>query len=106
MDEKSSHYNIIESRSFKSKRIVRLPLSAETFSFADEFDYAYMLKTDVESMLGHNIHIQMLTDSKSLFDVLPKNSTTTEKRLMIDIAAAREAYKQFEISDIGHIRSE
>ena len=25
---------------------------------------------------------------------------------MIDVAAAREAYKSFEISDIGHIRSQ
>ena len=55
--DNSNHYNIIAFRSFKSQRIVRSPLGAETLSFAEAFDYAFMLKTDVESVLGRNIHI-------------------------------------------------
>ncbi len=48
----------------------------------------------------------MLTDSKSIFDVIVKSSYTSDKRLMIDLASAKQAYKNMEISDIGFIRSE
>eukprot|EP00170_Pyropia_yezoensis_P004074 contig_16768_g4085 len=34
----------------------------------------------------------MLTDWKQMFDVVIRASHITEKRLMIDVAAAREAY--------------
>lgn len=46
----------------------------------------------------------MLTDSKSLFDVISKGSDTCEKRLMIDIAATRQAYDQENINELGWIR--
>ena len=45
----------------------------------------------------------MSTDSKCLFDVVTKNSSTLEKRLMIDISATREYYKRGEISELGHV---
>jgi hypothetical protein len=34
------------------------------------------------------------------------SSSTLEKRLLIDVAAARESYTNEELSDIGHIRGE
>ena len=43
----------------------------------------------------------MLTDFKQLFDVITKSSHTTEKRLMIEVTAAREAYNRHEISNVG-----
>ncbi len=48
----------------------------------------------------------MLTDGKSLFDVIVKSAKTAERRLMIDVAACREAFDRHEIADIGLIRSE
>eukprot|EP00170_Pyropia_yezoensis_P005437 contig_22078_g5451 len=48
----------------------------------------------------------MLTDSKQLFDVITRASHPTEKRLMIDVAAAREAYNNQEISNVGLLKSE
>ena len=47
----------------------------------------------------------MFTDSESLFKVIVKSTTTTEKRLMIDIKAGREAYDASEISDVGWVSS-
>ena len=42
--------------------------------------------------LSFKILLSMFTDSESLFKVIGKSTTTTEKRLMIDVKAAREAY--------------
>ena len=47
----------------------------------------------------------MLTDSKSLFDVITKYSHTAEKRLMIDITSVRDAYNMEEISNVGFVRT-
>lgn len=54
--------------------------------------------------MGRRFSIKLLNDSKSLFDVISKRSDTTEKRLMIDIAANRQAYDQEAIDELGWIR--
>lgn len=41
-----------------------------------------------------------------MFDVLSKASSTTDRKLMIDIAAGRESYNQEEISNVGLVMSE
>lgn len=47
----------------------------------------------------------LYTDSDSLFKVIIKNSSTTERRLMIDLEATREAYGNHDIADIGWVQS-
>lgn len=76
-------------------------MAGETYAFTTAFDFAYILKHDLERVLRQPIALKMFTDSKQLFDVITRASHTTEKRLMIDIASAREAYKNFEISNVG-----
>lgn len=97
--------NVIKFRSFKSKRVVRSVLGAEVYSFAEAFDAAFVIKTDLERILDTELPLSMLTDSNSLFDVMVKPSFTTEHRLMIDLQVARNAHQSHEISDIGFIRS-
>lgn len=48
----------------------------------------------------------MFNDSKQVFDTIKKASKTTKQRLLIDIAAARQAYNRKEISNIGLTASE
>lgn len=55
----------------------------------------------MERALNIKVYLIMLTDSESLFKVIVKSSTTTEKRLMVDIQAAWEALENNEISDFG-----
>ena len=44
-------------------------------------------------------------DSKILFDIISKGSRTNEKRIMLDIYAARKAYKELEISNNGFLET-
>ena len=49
--------------------------------------------------------MHLLTDSKSLFDIISKGSRTSEKLMILDIYAVRQAYKLHEISNIGFVRT-
>ncbi len=42
----------------------------------------------------------------SIFDTITKLSSTSEKRLLIDISSTRQAYVHREIQNIAHISSE
>lgn len=48
----------------------------------------------------------MVTDLKSLFDILVKETVTDERGLAIDLQLVRQAYAQQEISDIAFVCSE
>lgn len=48
----------------------------------------------------------MLTDPKIIFDLMTKISSTSEKGLMIDILAVREAFSNHDISDVGYATSD
>ena len=98
--------HVLDFKSQNNKRVTRSILGAEVCAFAEAFDRAYLLKRDLEAILQQYIPLSMMTDSKSLFDVIIKCSDTTEKSLLIDLFAVREGYRRQDISNIGHIRSE
>ena len=89
---------------FITRRVTRSFLGAETYAFGDAYDFAYCAKKDLEALLERNVYLKMITDSKSLFDVITQCSQTLEKRLMIDLQSVRDAYQCHEISNIGFVR--
>jgi len=93
-------------KSVKCKRITRSVLAAEAIAFAEGFDQGFTLKNDLRESLGRDVPLTILTDSKTLFDVITKSSYTQEKRILIDLACAREGYRRFDIDDIGLVSSE
>ena len=95
----------VSFKSCKSRRINRSVLAAETIAFADMFDDALALQSQIEKALGRTPLMHLLRDSKSLFDIISKGSRNSEKRIMIDIHATRDRYKSHEISNIGFLRS-
>jgi hypothetical protein len=49
-------------------------MAGETLPFADGFDNAFILRHDLESMLGQPVPLAMYTDSQALFNVLTRDS--------------------------------
>lgn len=97
--------NILHFASYKSKRVVRSVIGGKCHAFADAFYYGYSPRHDLEQMLDKTLPLQLHTDSDSVFKVIVKNSSTTERRLMIDLEATREAYGSHDIDDIHWVRS-
>lgn len=106
LSDKTGRVNWLHFRSYKCKRIVRSVLGGETHAFVDSFDAAFSIRHDLQKMANINIPLKMVTDSDSLFKVIVQSSTTTERRLMIDIEASREAYRERKIDNMGWIRSD
>ena len=95
----------ITFKSYKARRITRSAMSGEVIAFSDMFDTAIAVSKELSVVMNQRVPVQLLTDSKSLFDVISKGSRTSEKRTMLDIAAAREGFRDKLISDIGFVRS-
>ena len=85
--------------------MTRSVLAAEVIALADLFDEASPLRAQLEQALNRPMPLHHLKDSESLFDVIGKSSRTSEKRLMLDISATRQACKAEHISNIGFVRS-
>ena len=93
-------------KSYKAGRVTRSVLEAELIAFSDLFDHAFNLSDEIRAIHPDAvIPVKLLTDNKSLFDVISKGSKTSEKRLMQDIACAREVFVKHGISNTGFVRS-
>ena len=92
--------------SWKCRRVTRSILAAEVHAFAACLDYCITLAHDLKQMLGRDLKVALMTDSKSLFDTVTKLTATLEKRLLINISSIREAFQKGDIFNIAHISSE
>ena len=92
-------------KSYKARRVVNSAMAGEMIAFSDLFDTSVAIASDLQTCLRKKIPIQLLTDSKSLFDVISKDTRTSQKRTNIEIAVAREGFKDRFISDIEFVRS-
>lgn len=92
--------------SWKSPRVTRSVLAAETYAFSTCFDFAHALKKDLFRITGKDIKVIMCADSKRLFDAITRLTGVTEKRLLIDITALRQAYTTGELSNVALVSSE
>jgi hypothetical protein len=90
----------------KTRRVARSSMAAETLAFADGFDCAFTLREELKRLLGKHVPMLMLTDSAGLFDAITRHNRTSEGRLMLDIYAARESYRNREMDNIALIRSQ
>ncbi len=80
-------------------------MAANFIALSYAFDVGYSLETELSNLLRRKVPLILLAESKSLFDVTSKGTHTSEKSMMLDIAAARERYCRGDISSIGFVRS-
>ncbi len=104
--DKNNNCCVLAFSSKRSRRIVRSTTAGEGLAFADGFDMSYTMREDMQQAVGKQIPIVMITDSQILFNIITRRRTTTERRMMIDLKAARDAYAKREISNIALISSE
>ena len=104
MADSSGRANLIHNSSTKTKRIVRSVLGAETIGMSNAADIGISLRIDIDDMTGHQLPLHMLTDSETLFSFMIKSTTTSELRLMIDIAAAKQSFDRHEIATMAWIQ--
>ena len=81
-------------------------LGAEIVAFSRMFDEAFAIRHQLQKVKVVRAMLLLMTYSKCLFEVPSKGSLTSERRLMIDVTSAREAYEAREIDNIGFVRSE
>ena len=65
--------------SHKYHRVARLSMAAETLAFTDGFDNAFPIKHDMQRMLGKELTLLVITESKILCNVVTIQRSTTEK---------------------------
>lgn len=78
---------------------------AEVYALVLAFHYGILIADMAALATGKNMYIEVATDSKTLFRVVPKDGTTTEQRLQIYILALKEAYSKGEFTRMTWIPS-
>lgn len=76
-------------------------MAGEASAFIDGFDHAFLISRDLDMLLSKRLSISMYTDSKQLFDAMTRGKHTSERRLMIEIMAVRQAYRKLEIAGVA-----
>lgn len=67
-------------------------MGEEAAALMEGFDHAFSIARDLQSVLGCTVLVYVYTDFKQLFGALTKRKRTTERRLLVKIMAARQAY--------------
>lgn len=57
----------------------------------------------MEELLGQHVPIDDYIDSKTVFDVVSKQGSTAERRLLSNVCALRESYANGELDEIAWI---
>jgi len=105
-DEVTIKGNILHWSSVKCKRVTRSVLASELYGMVHGIDIAMAIQSTLDRILKSlqtSVPTVVCTDSRSLYDCMVKLGTTTEKRLMIDVMAVREAYERRELSEFRWI---
>lgn len=101
LPENTNKENWLIFASLKWLWVLSLVLAEERYVFENCFDGAYSIDRDLQLRLSNHISLTIFTDSDSLFKITLKLTITIEKRLKIEIKAAKNGSVRSEILDIG-----
>lgn len=80
-------------------------LAGEAYAFSLGYDYSVSIKILFQQMRSY-VSLYIITDAKSIFDTTTASKRDRELQLMNEIADARRAFKQNEISNLAWMHSE
>ena len=95
--------NIVHYGSSRCSRTTRSVMAAEIHGLIYGYDNAFVTKSMIEEILGVSIPIDGYVDSRTLFNVVAKFASTTEKRLQIDVQSLREAQDRQELRSLAWV---
>lgn len=81
-------------------------MDGEVYDFMYALEMSFVIKKDMQALLGLELDIWMVNDSRQLLESVTRGNWNAERRLLIDITAARESYHNYEMSGIVLIRGE
>lgn len=79
-------------------------LGTETFALVETCDSLLFIYHELQKKVEKKHKIKILTDSETLFNVIIRNTSTTKRRLMIEIKATSEAFNEVIINNVILIR--
>jgi hypothetical protein len=107
MDKFTIKGNLIHYSSTKSKRVTRSILASKIYGIVGGINIAITINTTIRIITSQlelpPTAITICTNSYSLYKCLVKLRTTKEKRLIINIMALHQSYKQQEIAKVRWI---
>lgn len=62
-----------------------------------------MIQEILKELLGLEISLEKLVNSRTLVNVIPKDSTAAVRRPLIDIFALKESYRRGEVNGIVYV---
>lgn len=89
MVDANGRCNEINFGSNRCKRVTCSVLASEFHYIIVGFDFAYILRNLMSDMLGREVEVETLVDSKTVFEIISKDGNSTERRLKIDVFALR-----------------
>ena len=95
----------ISFKSYKSHTVTRSVLSAEIVAFVDLIYDAFALRAQLEYASRRSVAMHLLTESKSLFDIISRSFRISEERVMLVLNATRQAFINRQISNIHFVRN-
>lgn len=65
------------------------------------FDHGFVVQIVLEKPLGRCVELEVLVDSRTLFNVVDKNNCRAELRLQIDMSGFKEGHREGKLRRIG-----
>lgn len=92
MVDGKNNANIVAFASKKGRRVTRSVLASELFALVEGYDVAQSLASQIGEVLGRQVNVHCDVDSRTLFNVLTRLGSVSEKRLMPEVADVREEH--------------
>ena len=101
--EQGSIFHTIQWHSHKSKRPVKSIGAAEILAAGEGIDEAKFLTNAYKALLGVHIDLQLVVDSKDLYDSLSTCRNSIDRSIRVDVSVIRYEFETHKVNKISWI---